>query len=200
MERLDLQLTYVVGEDGVRHLTLPDDVRAYIVRFIREGAAKEPADIAAIVQEGHDELLAALHGLSEAQARHKPAPDEWSVLELMDHVVTVKRSMAGLCRHLSEGSWPPGLTAEFQEEAAQDGVTLARFTSLAEARQAADEAHAGLLDFIRSITPETNTEKEFRHFLFGSMNCRQWAVFQRVHDADHAPAIGRIKATPGFPR
>jgi hypothetical protein len=31
------------------------------------------------------------------------------------------------------------------------------------------------------------------------MNCRQWAVFQRVHDADHAPGIGKIKATPGFP-
>jgi hypothetical protein len=199
MKRMDLQLTYVVGEDGVRHLTLPDDVRAYIVDFIREGAAKEPHDIAAIVQEGHDELHAALDGLSDQQARHKPGADDWCVLEVMDHVVTVKRLMAQLCQHLSEGRWPPGVTGEFQEEAAQDGVTLARFTSLDEARQAADEAHAGLLGFIRSITPATSTEKEFRHFVFGSMNCRQWAVFQRIHDADHAPAIGRIRVTPGFP-
>jgi hypothetical protein len=193
-------LTYVTGDDGVRRLTLPDEVRAYVIRFVREGAAQPAEGIAAIVQEGQDQLHKALEGVSEEQARYKPAQDEWSVLELMDHVVTVKRIMANLCQHLSEGRWPPGITGEWEEEKAQDGVTIARFTSLGEARAAADAAHDDLLGFVRSITPDMDTEKEFTHFLFGPMNCRQWAVFQRVHDADHAPTIEKIKASPGYPR
>ena len=72
-------------------------------------------------------------------------------------------------------------------------------TSPTEARAAADEAHASIMAFVATVTPDTNTEKEFRHFVFGSMNCRQWAVFARIHDADHAPSIGRIKASPGYP-
>ena len=48
----ELQLTYVLGEDGRKHLTIPDDIKASVISFIRENAAKPSADIAAVVQEG----------------------------------------------------------------------------------------------------------------------------------------------------
>ncbi len=37
------------------------------------------------------------------------------------------------------------------------------------------------------------------YFLFGALNAREWAVFQRIHDVDHTPHIGQIKASSGFP-
>lgn len=196
----DLQLTYVTGEDGKRHLTVPDDVMNFVVTYIRETAAKPAADIAAAVQEGHDELHAALEGMTDEQARYKPGPNDWCVLELLDHVVSVKRAMSLLATSLSNGAWPPGFSETSQNEEFQDGVTFVHHGTLAEAHAAVDAAHDDLLAFIGTITDDTNTEKEFRHFLFGSMNCRQWAVFQRIHDADHAPGIGKIKASPGFPK
>jgi hypothetical protein len=32
-----------------------------------------------------------------------------------------------------------------------------------------------------------------------SLNCRQWAAFQRVHDVDHMEQIKQVKAAPGYP-
>src|SRR5262245_37067614 len=93
---IDLKLTYEIGEDGKRHLTIPDDIKAYVISFIRETSAKPSNEIAAVVQEGHDDLCIALADVSEDQARFKPGPEDWSILELMDHVVTVKRFMGGM--------------------------------------------------------------------------------------------------------
>lgn len=196
---MDLGLKYVTGPDGSRTLTIPDERKAFVISFVREGAAKAPEAIEAIVQEGQDELCRALDGLSEAQSRHKPSAGDWSVLELLQHVVTVKRVVAGLARSLSAGGWPPGIGEEWQEASAQDGVTLARFATLSEARAAAEAAHADLLAFVRGLDEAANTETRFKHFLFGAMNCREWAVFQRIHDGDHTPQIAQIKASAGFP-
>jgi hypothetical protein len=196
---MDLGLTYVIGPDGSKTLTIPDESRAFVVSFVRDGAVKAPEAIEAIVQEGQDELCKALDGLSETQSRHKPSASDWSVLELLEHVVTVKRVVAGLTRSLSEGRWPPGIGAEWEEASAQDGVTLARFETLSEARAAVEAAHADLLGFVRTLDESTNVETRFSHFLFGALNCREWAVFQRIHDGDHTPQIAQIKASPGFP-
>jgi hypothetical protein len=179
---------------------MADDMKAGIVSFVRETATKPADELAAVVQEGHDELHKALDGMTEEQARFKPGPDDWSVLELLDHVVTVKRAMAVLAASLSKGAWPPGFTEESQSEDFQDGVTFVHFNTLSEAREAVDAAHNELMAFIATIDDDMNTEKEFRHFFFGSFNCREWVAFQRIHDADHAPGIGKIKASPGFPK
>lgn len=195
---LDLQLKYEVGDDGRRHLTIPDDTRAFVISFVKENARKPVGEIAALVQEGHDKLHAALAGVSEAQAKFKPRPDDWSILQLMDHVVTTKQVVGNLCRVLGEGQRPPGFSAEWEEEARQDGVTLTHFATLDEAKKSADAAHTVLLDLIANLDG-VNTDARFKHFVFGDLNSREWAVFQRVHDEDHTPHIGKIKATPGFP-
>ena len=151
------------------------------------------------MQEGHDALIAALADVSETQAAHKPSADDWSVLELMAHVVTTKRIVAALAATLGDGELPPGYGPEFEEERAQDGVTVARFATLGEARAAADAAHADLLAFIRGIGDATNVDVRFKHFVFGALNSREWAVFQRIHDGDHTPQLLRMKAAPGYP-
>jgi hypothetical protein len=196
---MNLELKYVIGADGKRTLTIPDEIRARVASYLRTGGAGTAARAEAIVQEGQDALALALSGLSEQQAAYKPSADDWSVLELMAHVVSTKLIVAGLCRSLGEGHWPPGVGAEFEEEAAQDGVTVRTFATLAEARAAAQAAHDNLLAFIRERYETADTETRFKHFVFGSLNSREWAIFQRIHDGDHTPQIASIRATPGFP-
>jgi hypothetical protein len=197
---LDLQLKYVKDGTGKRRLTIADDRRAAAIAFVQKQATTPAAEIEAVVQAGQDQLLAALEGVSEAQASWKPAPDEWSILELMAHVVTTKRIMPVLARSLRAGALPPGFGPQLEDEEAQDGVTMAQFPTLAESRAAAVEAHDDLVSVIRTLDDgEFDTETRFRHFVFGALNCREWAVFQRLHDADHTPQIGRIKAAPGYP-
>lgn len=196
---IQLALSYTTAPDGSRLIAIPDDVRARVVAFVRDGGARPPGEIEAIIQQGHDALMVALAPLTETQAAFKPSGDSWSVLELMAHVVTTKQIVVTLCRNLGEGRLPPGFTAQFEEQRAQDGVTVARFETLAGARAAAEDAHTALLALVRGIDASTNTEIRFRHFLFGALNAREWAVFQRIHDDDHTPQIGQIEASAGFP-
>jgi hypothetical protein len=197
---LTLELSYDIGPDGKKRLTIPPDQVAAVVAYCKTRGAERADAIAATVQEGHDELMAALAGVSEEQAAWKPAPDAWSILELMQHVVSVKQMMAGLSKTLATGQRPPG-AEQFEEPSAQDGVTIVSFSSLAEAITAAEQAHAGLLESIAALDAgEINTDVTFSHFVFGPFNSREWTVFQRVHDQDHTPHIGKIKATAGFPR
>jgi hypothetical protein len=197
---LNLQLTYTTGEDGFKQLHIPEDQRERAIAFVREAGAKTAAEIEAIVQDGHDALLATTDGVSESQAAWKPAPDQWCINDVMAHCVSVKRAMALLSQHLGKGELPPGFGPQFEEARAQDGFILQPFTSLAAAREAANEAHAALLAQIRTLDdPALNTEKTFRHFYFGAFNAREWPVFQRVHDGDHWPHIEKIRATAGYP-
>jgi hypothetical protein len=197
---MDLELTYIKRPDGSRTLTIPEERRALAVAYLQEGGLRSAAEIEAIVEEGHSALLHAIDGLSTAQAAYKPTPDEWSVLELMGHVVTGKQLVAALCASLAEGRLPPGFGPALEVEAAQDGVTVARFETLETARAAACDAHAALLDFVRSADGPVNVEMTFRHFVFGPLNCRGWAAFQRLHDDDHRPQVDAIRATAGFPQ
>ena len=196
---MDLELTYIKNPDGSKTLSIADDRKALAVAFLRDGGSKRAAEIEAIVEEGHAALLRAIEGLSDEQSKFKPGPDEWSVLELMAHVVTAKQIVGVLSAGLAEGTLPPGFGSPLEAAAAQDGVTVSRFETLEAARAAADSAHTVLLNFVRSADGPVNVDMTFRHFVFGALNCREWAVFQRLHDDDHRPQINAIRAAPGFP-
>lgn len=172
------------------------DVIERVGSYIRHNAEKEPAALHDLVEKGHDQLFAQLGGLSAEQATFKPAPDEWSVLELMDHVVTAKGGVARICARLARGETIEGTGREGDE---QDGITRDHFEALADARAAAQAAHDELLAFIDGLSPASNVAARFNHFVFGDLNCREWAAFQRVHDGDHAGQIEKVRAAAGFP-
>ncbi len=156
--------------------------------YIAHQAGKEPAALRRVLQKAHEELVAQLDGLSEEQARFKPGPDDWSVMEVLQHAVPAKRGVARLCAALARGETP--------ERGGGGGES---YSSLAEARSDLDAAQEELLAFVDGLSPDADKEARFNHFLFGELNCREWAAFQRVHDADHAQQIEQIKAAPGFP-
>lgn len=197
-EPRNLGLKYTIRPDGTKSVTISDEARAFVVSFVQDNAKKPTDAIATVVQEGHDALMAALAGVSDAHARHKPSPGDWCILELMDHIVTTQQIVVNLSRNLGEGHLPPGVGAEWEEESRQDGVTLTHFATIEQARTASDAAHADLLTLIAALDA-VNLDTTFRHFLFGAFNAREWAVFQRIHDEDHTPQIAAIKASPGYP-
>ena len=195
---VDFKITYSTDSDGNRKFHMSEEARTAVLDFIHDTAAKSPTEIAAIVQAGHDAVLRNIAGLTDAQAQHKPSAEDWSVLETMGHIVTVKRVMATLAASMAAGALPPGFGPQFEEERAQDGFIAATFTTVAEARDAADAAHRDLLAVIEKVD-DANTEVRFKHFFFGALNAREWCCFQRIHDGDHGPQLAKIIASPGFP-
>lgn len=196
---MDLGMKYVVGADGVKSMVLADETREWVISFVRENARKPPAEIEAIMHEGQRELLDALEGVSEAQAAYKPGADDWSILELVAHEVSVKQVIGGLAATLGKGELPAGFGPHFEEAKMQDGMIVTRFETLAQAREAAQAAHDGVVAFVRGIDGSLNTDVTFRHYYFGAFNALEWPVFLRIHDGDHTPHIGKIKASAGYP-
>ena len=195
---MDLKIRYSRQSDGTKKASIPDNSKEWALSFIQEHAGKPPAAIEAVVQAGQDELLALISGMSDDQACFTPGKGEWSALDVMAHVVTTKQVTVGLCRSLGEGVWPPGIGPEWEEEAAQDGITTASFSSIIAARDAAQAAHSELVELIHELD-RANTDVRFKHYIFGPLNAREWAVFQRIHDGDHIPQIERLVASPDFP-
>ena len=187
---MDLEITYLPDDDGVAKANIPPRSKEWVLAFIAEHSVKAPAQIAAVVQEGHDEVLDAIAPLTDLQAKRKTSDNDWSILDAMAHVVTTKQVCAGLCSSLAGGSRPPGIGPEWEEEVTQDGITTVTFETLAAAREAAETAHQSLLESISKFD-SANLEVTFKHYIFGQMNARQWAVFQRIHDGDH---IAQIRA------
>ncbi len=196
---MNLDLTYTTDADGTSVMSLPDETRAWVIDYVRENAQKPPAEMEAIVQEGKRQLSAALDGVSEGQAAFKPSADEWSILDVIAHEVSVKRSIGALIAAMRDGALPPGFGPHFEEAKAQDGFIAARFDTLAEAREAAQAAHDGIAAFVRGIDASANRELTFRHYYFGAFNAIEWAIFLRIHDDTHTPQIAKIKAAPGYP-
>jgi hypothetical protein len=75
-----------------------------------------------------------------------------------------------------------------------------QYATLADARAAMDAAQRDLLAFIDGLSSSTpNVEARYNHFIFGDLNCLEWAAFQRVHDGDHSGQIEQIRSAAGFP-
>src|SRR6516164_9470639 len=51
---------------------------------------QEKIEIVPLLEESREQFLASVGGLSEAEARAKPDPERWSVLECVEHVTTVE--------------------------------------------------------------------------------------------------------------
>ena len=88
--------------------------------------ASQRDDISEALSDQIEELHAAFDSLTDTQARYKPAPQEWSIKEVMGHINDVERVFAyRLLRISRNDSTPlPGFEQEdFVREAGFDSVS-----------------------------------------------------------------------------
>lgn len=158
-------------------------------------------------------LLDAVQGVSETQARWKPAPDRWSILEYVEHlavsddalVAMIERSLATPARvetpderrerenKIRETPMPPGVNR------APDNLRPAgRFASLAEALAAFLAARERTLEFAR--TTQDDLRSHFApHTVLGPMDGYQWLAGNARHAETHAGHIREVRALANFP-
>jgi uncharacterized damage-inducible protein DinB len=67
-------------------------------------APQEMKDVAAHLENARAELLLVVSGLTNEQARTRPAPDRWSVLECLEHVSFVERKFLGMVKESAIGT------------------------------------------------------------------------------------------------
>ena len=167
---------------------LPPEIRDRVVSYIQHQAGKPHADIRALVEKSQQRYIDIVAALNDDAAAKKPAPDEWSVRELIRHVISAEAGVSELVHHLSRGEQPsgdrrPGMTMD------DDGRPFASFVD--ELRK----TNQMMLEAIQGLPESPNLTERAKHPFFGDLNCLEWAVFQRVHDEDHVQHAQKILAS-----
>ncbi len=170
-------------------------VRSYLVS---QAERKTFTELRPPVENARAELLAAVEGVSEAQAGFKPTAlgsgdeDAWSIAEVLRHCI--QNEEGGALRVRSLGLGDPAR-----------GISLGRIVGRANATMPElirdlQAANFALDHAVGSVEGQEKLEPTAPHPFFGELNCRAWFLFQRIHDIDHARQIEKIKADPAYPK
>lgn len=166
-----------------------------------------------LLNRSRQALLEAVDGVTEQQARWKPAPERWSILEYVEHLAVSDDALVALVERSLQSPAKPETKEErhareqkIRETPMPRGVNRApemlkpnaRFGSLAEAVAAFREAHARTMEFTQ------NTQADLRshfapHAVLGPLDGYQWLVGNARHAESHAGHIREIRSLDGFP-
>ena len=169
---------------------MDDDARQRLVSYLEHQASKDMPRIVETIEEQRARLLTLLDGVSEEQAAFRPAPDQWSIADVLRHVIAAEEGVARIVESLACGVVPDGRRA-LGSQIPDEGQSL---SSLVERLRA---ARAGLLERLRGWPASPDLSATFEHPFFGPLNCKGWVAFQRLHDADHIGQLEQVKAAAG---
>ena len=160
-------------------------------------------------------LLDAVNGINENQARWKPSPERWSILEYVEHLAISDDGLIALIRHSLKSPAQPE-TEEQRRQREQKlretgpiprGVNRApealkpggRFGSLQEAVAAFRAARERTLEFAR--TTQDDLRSHFApHSVLGPLDGYQWLMGNARHAESHSGHIRELRNMSGFPQ
>jgi uncharacterized damage-inducible protein DinB len=163
------------------------------------------------IEKTNQGLLDAVRGLSAAQWNFKPAPDRWSVAEVLEHIALIEDVVIGILQKLPEAAPAPEgrdvarIDAEiFAKLADRTEKAKAPPVALPSGRWTPDAALAHFGETNRKIRTVLETTHDLRshvinHPLFGPWDGYQWIIGVTGHTDRHTRQILEVKADPGFP-
>jgi hypothetical protein len=146
--------------------------------------------------------------LSPAQLAFRPAPDAWSILQVVDHLVVVGPIYWQDLQKAVQG--PPGMPIQSgsdadilwygidrtdREKAILSEVPKGQTPDLRQGLDAIRQQHAQLRQYIRTTSDDLRSRVVPRQ---GS-DAYQWALLISTHEQRHILQIREIKASPKFP-
>jgi uncharacterized protein YndB with AHSA1/START domain len=138
-----------------------------------------PAELAQIVEEMYTEgdsiLASAMENVTESEASFKPGPGEWSVREVIAHLIHNERDLQnGMHKWLANESvqFPPNIQTRID-------ATVAVFPTVPDLVQALNLAEAESLEFVRRL-PETFTAQRDSYW-FLAYNLLQFTGHLKEH-------------------
>ena len=167
-------------------------------------APKEHMDIVKLLQESRAEIRSAAEGLTEPQAKHKPSPEKWSVLDCVEHVVIVEGRVMSRFENPGPLEAPAAneeREAKIREAGADRGAALqapepthptGRYATLAEALSAFDVARERTVAFAQQKGPALYTIA-ISHPVFGVLNGVEAMHLAAAHARRHAAQMREVR-------
>ena len=131
-------------------------------------------------------VMDSVEGVSQELADFRPEPEEWTISEVLHHLLTSSGRVAELVERLSRGDAVEAERIDPPREDASDSIEVLT------AKLRADSIAWSALT--HRLPPAPPTAPTAPHPMFGELHARAWFLFQRVHDLDHAGQIGKNKA------
>ena len=125
------------------------------------------------------ELHQALRAVPEDRFSERPGDNDWSANEIAAHLAATSRSVArGITQVLDEGAQPERVADAIQGT----GVVRDATGWWNEIRSDRER----LFDRVTKAAGDEHLEITWQHPMFGDLNWREWLLFTRLHDLDHA--------------
>ena len=167
----------------------------------------------ALLARSRTALLKAVEGVTEEQARWKPSPERWTILEYVEHLAVSEVGLITLIKKSLEE--PPHTESEEERKAREQKIRatpiprgvnhapenfkpVARFASLGEAVAAFLAARERTVAYAQSTTDDLR--KHFApHPVLGQMDGYQWLCGNARHAETHAGHVVEIRGMAEFP-
>ena len=170
-----------------RQETRAEEVARVHSYLASQSMRRTPAQLAQVLQEAHQQFLAALNTVPEALSRTVPREGEWSALDVLMHMRTMAAfDLAAISTVLEHGTQPANI---------QDTITPAP-PDATRPMLLADLEHSRtqLIALVLQAAPEAHLDITWGHSEFGAMHWREWLLFARIHTLDHAHQMESIAA------
>jgi hypothetical protein len=186
-----------------------------VFSFKESGLSKDEKTYATrFLKDTEKEVFDAVKGLSEAQLKFKPAPDKWSVEEIVKHIAISEKNLWAMVDGTLKEPANPEMRSNIKatdqqvidmiESCAQKVKTFETFepkntpyTSLDDALNAFKESRNQLIKTIKK------TGEDYRNHVtkmpMGSFDAYQMVLFISAHTNRHVQQINEVKADANFP-
>src|SRR5690625_3759524 len=151
-------------------------------------------DVVKINKEAREELLTEVEGISDEDLNTKPAADQWSVKQVMEHLYLMEGAITkSIQDQLVNGEVveaedkPINLTVnrDVKVDAPDFAVPSETFATAAELKQKLATTHRGLIELVNTADETLLEQKVIPHPTFGLMNLKQWIPFIGWHEKRH---------------
>jgi hypothetical protein len=174
---------------------------------------KERETALALLARSRTAVLNAVEGVTENQARWKPMPERWSILEYIEHLAVSDDALVALVKRSLQSPANPETEEERRAREqkiretpvprganrAPEGLKpVARFESLKDAVAAFLAARERTVEYARSTTDDLRSHFA-PHSVLGEMDAYQWLCGNARHAETHAAHVMELRAMPDFP-
>jgi hypothetical protein len=182
--------------------------------FAQDVSAEDRAKGLAYLEKTRAGVVAAVSGLSDAQLNFKPAPERWSVAQVLEHIASAEDMLMGLVTSQAMTAPPraPGedvkaiddliLTAipdrSEKRSAPEPLIPTNRYGSSADALKHFGESRAKTAAFLKD-TPGLRGHAADSP-LGKKLDPYQWLLFIAAHSERHTKQMLEVKADPNFPK
>lgn len=144
-------------------------------------------------------------GLSEAQWRFRMGEGQWSVAELVEHVVLVEKRVMGALKP-NEGGTSPKRDSTITRVVPDRSTKIAapapvspqgRYPTATDGLEAFANVRANTIHWVE--TTDDPRAMALNHFVFGPLDGYQWSLFASAHLERHLEQLHEIIQHPSYP-